>query len=123
MGRLEAQIRDHLRDSGIKCQSVYRLPDADENRVVLAFNSKDNQRLSTRKIERTLNNLGILYRRIGMEGDAQKAYREAIEIYERYSTISLSEYEKDLKRTYFNLDILLKQESEDEIWSDEEEDL
>jgi hypothetical protein len=59
MGRLEAQIRDHLRDSGIKCQSVYRLPDADENRVVLAFNSKDNQRLSTRKIERTLNNLGI----------------------------------------------------------------
>ena len=59
MGRLEAQIKNHLRNSGIKCQSVYRLPDADENRVVLAFNSKDNQRLSTRKIERTLNTLGV----------------------------------------------------------------
>lgn len=56
---MEAQIKNHLRNSGIKCQSVYRLPDADENRVVLAFNSKDNQRLSTRKIERTLNTLGV----------------------------------------------------------------
>jgi hypothetical protein len=59
MRRIEAKIRNGLENKGIKCQSVYQMPDPDDVRVLLAFNSRDNNRLSPVKIERALNSLGV----------------------------------------------------------------
>jgi hypothetical protein len=59
MRRIEAKIRNGLENKGIKCQSVYQMPDPDDIRVLLSFNSKDNKRLSPRKIQRVLNSLGV----------------------------------------------------------------
>ncbi len=59
MKRIETKIKAGLRDKGVKCQSVYRIPVLEEDRVLLAFNSQDSQRISTKKIERILNSLGI----------------------------------------------------------------
>ncbi|PNX51261.1 MAG: hypothetical protein BV458_11785 [Thermoplasmata archaeon M9B2D] len=59
MKDLEAKIKQVLSNSGIKCSSVYRMPDPDETRILLAFNSKDNRRLTTTKIDRALNTTGI----------------------------------------------------------------
>ena len=59
MNPIEIKIKNALRASGIECQSVYAMPDAEESRILLAFKSKDSGRLTTRRIERTLNNLGI----------------------------------------------------------------
>lgn len=42
---------------GIKCHTVYRMPDPDELRVLIAFNSQNNPRLTTRKIESVLNEM------------------------------------------------------------------
>jgi hypothetical protein len=44
---------------GIKCHTVYKMPDPDEFRVLIAFHSQKNPRLTTRKIERILNEMGI----------------------------------------------------------------
>lgn len=43
---------------GIKCNTVYRMPDPDELRVLIAFNSQKNPRLTTRKVKRVLNEMG-----------------------------------------------------------------
>ncbi|MHA1904832.1 MAG: hypothetical protein ACXADL_07335 [Candidatus Thorarchaeota archaeon] len=59
MGALETKIRSGLENKGIKCQTVYKMANLDEKRVLLAFNSQKNPKLSTRKIERVLNDLGI----------------------------------------------------------------
>ena len=56
---LEARIRQVLSNNGIKCSSVYKIPDPEETRILLAFNSKDNGRLTTAKIDRALNTTGI----------------------------------------------------------------
>ena len=58
MRGIEAKIKQRLMERGIKCQSVYRMPDPDELRVLIAFNSQKNPRLTTRKIERVLNEMG-----------------------------------------------------------------
>lgn len=42
---------------GIKCQTVYKMPDPDEFRILIAFNSQKNPRLTTRRIERVLNEM------------------------------------------------------------------
>jgi hypothetical protein len=55
MTRLEAKIRQALANNGIRCSSVYQMPDPDETRVLLAFSSKSNRRLSTVKIEKALS--------------------------------------------------------------------
>ncbi|MFW9962075.1 MAG: hypothetical protein ACFFCX_00780 [Candidatus Sifarchaeia archaeon] len=54
MKAIEAKIKHALENNGIKCQSVYKMPDPDETRVLIAFNSKDNKRLTIRKIESAL---------------------------------------------------------------------
>ena len=54
MKAIEAKIKHALENKGIKCQSVYRMPDFEDTRVLIAFNSKDNRRLSIRKIENAL---------------------------------------------------------------------
>jgi len=59
MKAIEAKIKHALENKGIKCQSVYRMPDLDDIRVVVAFNSKDNRRLSIRKIENALASLNV----------------------------------------------------------------
>jgi hypothetical protein len=59
MKELEAKIKQALSNNGIKCSSVYRMPDPDETRILLAFNSKDNRRLTTARIDRALNTTGI----------------------------------------------------------------
>jgi hypothetical protein len=59
MKAIEAKIKHALENKGIKCQSVYRMPDLEDIRVVVAFNSKDNKRLSIRKIESALASQSI----------------------------------------------------------------
>lgn len=59
MNELETKIRQALSSSGIKCSSVYKIPDQEETRILLAFNSKDNGRLTTAKVDRALNTTGI----------------------------------------------------------------
>ena len=58
MEAIEAKIKYVLEDKGIRCRSVYSIPDPDDPRVLLAFNSKDNQRLTPSKVQRALNSLG-----------------------------------------------------------------
>jgi len=57
MKAIEAKIKHALENKGIKCQSVYKMPDFEDTRVLIAFNSKDNRRLSIRKIENALTSL------------------------------------------------------------------
>jgi hypothetical protein len=59
MKALEAKIKNALENKGIRCQSVYRMPDPDDTRVLIAFNSKDSGRLSIRKIENALSSLNV----------------------------------------------------------------
>ena len=59
MKAIEAKIKHALENKGIKCQSVYRMPDLEDIRVLIAFNSKDNRRLSIRKIENALASLNV----------------------------------------------------------------
>ena len=59
MRAIEAKIRRALEDKGIKCQSVYKMPDPDDVRVLLAFNSRDNRRISTNRVEKILNTMGV----------------------------------------------------------------
>ena len=59
MDRLEAKIKHGLEDKGIPCQSVYRIPDPDDPRVLIAFSSNGNHKLTPMKIERVLNSLGV----------------------------------------------------------------
>ena len=59
MKRIEAKIRSGLENKGIRCQSVYQMPDPEDVRVLLSFNSKDSKRLSPKRIERALNSLGV----------------------------------------------------------------
>ena len=59
MKQIEAKIKHALENKGIKCQSVFALSDPEDTRVLLAFNSKDNRRLSIRKIENALVSLNV----------------------------------------------------------------
>ena len=59
MKAIEAKIKHALENKGIKCQSIYRMPDLEDTRVVIAFNSKDNRKLSIRKIENALASLNV----------------------------------------------------------------
>lgn len=59
MKQIESKIKHALENKGIKCQSVFALSDPDDTRVLLAFNSKDNRKLSTRKIENALTSLNV----------------------------------------------------------------
>lgn len=59
MKQIEAKIKHALENKGIKCQSVFALSDPDDTRVLLAFNSKDNRKLSIRKIENALVSLNV----------------------------------------------------------------
>jgi hypothetical protein len=58
MSAIESKIKDMLQTRGIKCHSVYKIPDPETKRVLLAFNSQKNPRLTTRKIDRILNETG-----------------------------------------------------------------
>ena len=59
MKALEVKIKNALENKGIKCQSVFKMPDPDDTRVLIAFNSKDNKNLSIRKIENILSSLNV----------------------------------------------------------------
>ena len=59
MQSIESKIKTGLKEKGVRCQSVYKLPDLDQLRVLLAFNSQDNQKLSIQKVKRVLNSLGM----------------------------------------------------------------
>lgn len=59
MKRIEAKIKHVLENKGIKCQSIFAMPDPEDTRILLAFNSKDNRKLSTKKIETALESLNI----------------------------------------------------------------
>ncbi|MDF1538333.1 MAG: hypothetical protein P1Q69_05475 [Candidatus Thorarchaeota archaeon] len=58
MRGIEAKIKESLMARGIKCHTVYTMPDPDELRVLIAFNSQKNPRLTTKRIERILNEMG-----------------------------------------------------------------
>ncbi|TFG31319.1 hypothetical protein EU527_12810 [Candidatus Thorarchaeota archaeon] len=59
MNNLEAKIKYGLADKGIKCQSIYTVPTSEDTRVVIAFNSKDNRRLSVKRVESVLSSLNV----------------------------------------------------------------
>jgi len=59
MKTIETKIKHALENKGIKCQSVYKMPDPEDTRVLIAFNSKDNRNLSIRKIENALGSLSV----------------------------------------------------------------
>ena len=59
MKHIEAKIKHALENKGIKCQSVFSMRDPDDTRVLLAFNSQDNRKLSVRKIENALASLDV----------------------------------------------------------------
>ncbi len=59
MDAIEAKIKAGLREKGINCHSVFRMPDLDEPRVVISFSSKENQRLTPSRVEKALNDLGV----------------------------------------------------------------
>jgi thiamine kinase-like enzyme len=59
MKQIEAKIKHALENKGIKCQSVFAMLDPEDTRLLLSFNSKDNRRLSIRKIENALATLNV----------------------------------------------------------------
>ncbi|MBD3159718.1 MAG: hypothetical protein GF309_13120 [Candidatus Lokiarchaeota archaeon] len=60
MADIERKIRRALEKNGIRCQSVYKLPDADNSeRVLIAFDSKNNGKLSTKNVRSALNSMGL----------------------------------------------------------------
>jgi tRNA nucleotidyltransferase (CCA-adding enzyme) len=59
MKRIEAKIKHALENKGIKCQSVFAMQDPEDTRVLLAFNSQENRKLSIRKIENALETLNV----------------------------------------------------------------
>ena len=59
MKHIEAKIKHALENKGIKCQSIFTMQDPDDTRVLLAFNSQDNRKLSVRKIENALASLDV----------------------------------------------------------------
>ncbi|MBD3159382.1 MAG: hypothetical protein GF309_11380 [Candidatus Lokiarchaeota archaeon] len=55
----EQRIREALEAHGIACRSVYKLPDTDdEQRILLAFDSRGNEKLSTQEILYALEGIG-----------------------------------------------------------------
>ena len=59
MKHIEAKIKHALENKGIKCQSIFAMKDPDDTRVLLAFNSQDNRKLSVRKIENALASMDV----------------------------------------------------------------
>ena len=59
MKHIEAKIKHALENKGIKCQSIFAMKDPDDTRVLLAFNSQDNRKLSVRKIENALASMNV----------------------------------------------------------------
>jgi hypothetical protein len=59
MEAIETKIKHGLADKGIKCQSVYRIPDPEDPRLLLSFSSQESQKITTMRIQRALNSLGV----------------------------------------------------------------
>jgi hypothetical protein len=59
MDAIESKIKSGLRDLGIPVHSVYKMPDQERERVIIAFKSEDNFKLTTTKVEAALNSLGV----------------------------------------------------------------
>ncbi len=59
MNTIEAKIKSGLEGQGIRVHSVFKMPETEENRMLLAFNSKENPRLTTARVEEALSALGV----------------------------------------------------------------
>ena len=59
MRGIENKVKHGLREKGIPCQSVFRMPDMEDYRILLSFNSKDSRRLTTMRVKRALNSLSV----------------------------------------------------------------
>jgi hypothetical protein len=59
MDAIESKIKSGLRDLGIPVHSVFKMPDQERERVLIAFKSEDNFKLTTAKVEAALNSLGV----------------------------------------------------------------
>ncbi|RDE12259.1 MAG: hypothetical protein C4K47_08575 [Candidatus Thorarchaeota archaeon] len=59
MDEIESRIRSGLRGLGIPVHSVYILPGSEKERVLIAFKSEDNLKLTTAKVQTALNSLGV----------------------------------------------------------------
>lgn len=59
MRGIENKVKLGFREKGIPCQSVFRMPDMEDYRILLSFNSKDSRRLTTMRVKRALNSLGV----------------------------------------------------------------
>ncbi|MGD2072127.1 MAG: hypothetical protein PVG65_01390 [Candidatus Thorarchaeota archaeon] len=58
MLKLEQAIKVALQNKGIECQSVYRMPDIHNHRILLAIKSNGGKRVTTKKVKNILNSLG-----------------------------------------------------------------
>jgi hypothetical protein len=59
MKHIEAKIKHALENKGIKCQSIFTMKNPEDTRVLLAFNSQNNRKLSVRKIQNALASLDV----------------------------------------------------------------
>jgi hypothetical protein len=59
MDEIESKIKTGLKDLGIPVHSVYKMPDPEQKRILIAFKSEDNFKLTTAKVEAALNSLGV----------------------------------------------------------------
>ncbi len=60
MNEIENRIKQGLRNRGIPCHTVYKIPSTDENQLLISFASTaGGDRLTPSKVEKALNELGI----------------------------------------------------------------
>lgn len=59
MSSMENRVKSGLREHGITCYSVYRMPGDEEGKLLMAFPARENSQLTTSKVERALNSLGV----------------------------------------------------------------
>jgi hypothetical protein len=59
MSSMENRVKSGLREHGITCYSVYRMPGDEEGKLLMAFPTRENSRLTTSKVEHALNSLGV----------------------------------------------------------------
>ncbi|NWF95402.1 MAG: hypothetical protein HXY34_04615 [Candidatus Thorarchaeota archaeon] len=59
MNPIETRIKHGLREMGIACHTVYKMPDVDEQRILISFASGSSSTLTASKVEKALNSLGL----------------------------------------------------------------
>ncbi len=68
VNEIENKIKQGLRERGIPCHTVYRVPAIDQHHLLLSFSStSEGDRLTPARVEKALNTLGIGVFRVSEE--------------------------------------------------------